>query len=146
MASQLIWDGWQFKCLGAVDCEIKPSPKDFFLWKFGRRLKKPAEKNLLSDGKNIRVLAYGESNVNINENFFPTYFWCPRSQTYHLLEGLIMGLHGYVFPSWDSNLGSWVLIRKLIKIKIASPRWVSSTVVSSLITSSCGNSSFHLQN
>ena len=30
---------------------------------------------------------------------FSNYFCCPRSRTFLLLEGYIMGLHGDVFPS-----------------------------------------------
>ena len=44
-------------------------------------------------------------------SFFPNYwyFCCPRSRNFLLLEGYIMGLHGDVFPSWDSNLSSLTL-------------------------------------
>ena len=64
----------------------------------GRRLKKPAEKNLLSDGKNIRVLAYGESNVNINKNFFPHLFLVPQEPDLPFPGGTHYGFACICFP------------------------------------------------
>ena len=49
------------------------------------------------------------AQIFVKQYFFPTFF-CPRSWTFLLLEGYIMGLHGDVFPSWDSNLSSLVLM------------------------------------
>ena len=43
-------------------------------------------------------------------HFFPYYFCCPRSRTFLLLEGYIMGLHRDVLPSLDSHLSSLELM------------------------------------
>ena len=52
------------------------------------------------EGENSKSNVITTTDGNL---FSSNYFCCPRSRTFLLLEGYIIGLHGDVFPSWDSN-------------------------------------------
>ena len=67
---------------------------------------------------------------NKHQNNFFQYFCCPRSQTFLLLEGYIMGLHGDVFLSWDSNISSLVLMGVFLNHLAVQVQVISCTPLS----------------